>query len=146
MGENTVYQKIIYTDIHARQIDRLGQKMAAMPFPVPVPNVGQIIVAAILRLSRDLTSGTELSAAQVRRWQALYPDGRGVGGKKTRTFHVNLTPEADAGVNAIGAYLESRFSDRTLPNLKTTRGKLNGQLVCAFAVYYALEVTGEGLD
>lgn len=146
MTENTVYQKIVYTDTHAEQIERLGQKLAAQPFPVPVPNVGQIIVAAILRLSRDLASGTELSAAQIRRWRALYPDGRGVGGVKTPTRHVNITEAAEEGVNAIGAYLESRFSERTLPNLKTTRGKLNGQLVCAFAVYYALEVTGEGLD
>ena len=140
MTDNTVYQKIIYTDDHVAQIEQLGQKMAAMPFPVPAANVSQIIVAAILRLARDLANGTELSAAQVRRWRAAYPDGRGVGGSgKTPTRHVNISEAAEAGVNAIGAYLETRFSEKTLPNLKTTRGKLNGQLVCAFAVYYALE-------
>lgn len=135
MSENTVYQKIIYTPAHAEAIEQLGQKLTSLPFPfpLPMPNASQIIVAAVMRLSRDLTSGTELSAAQIRRWRALYPDGRGVGGVKTPTRHINITEAAEAGVNAIGAYLESRFSERTLPNLKTTRGKLNGQLVCASA-------------
>jgi hypothetical protein len=93
----------------------------------------------VLRLANDLTHGTDLKLAQIRRWQALYAEQRGGGEGKITMRHLRLSLETETAMAAIGVYLEQRFTRRNV-NVRTQKGLLNGRLLCAFAVYYALEV------
>lgn len=141
--EQKIHRMITYTPEMADQIEQLKGKLAAMPFPVPTNNVSEIVTSAVLRLYRDVAGGKEISVKQIRAWNAMYPDGRGAGQEKKEKKPIRtvyFTPEVDDSVQKIGQYLEKRFSKATVPMLLTSKGKMNGRLICAYAIYYALEV------